>query len=88
MEKIKKIMLFIILVQLVTIFLLGFTLTCTLSRKTVYPIVASAIVWREGSNYYAANASGIQFSGANASWVIQSAIDSLNMGRTWKEKSY
>jgi hypothetical protein len=82
MENLKK----IIIAQLVIIGLLLALLVYALSKPTVYPVGASYTVWREGDNYYAADASGIRFSGKNASQVIQSAIDSLTIGRTWKEK--
>ena len=86
MEKLKKIILIVIIVQFLMIGLLAASLVYMLSRPVTCPIAASYILWREGHKYYAANASGIQFTGTNASWVIQSAIDSLTVGRTWKEK--
>jgi hypothetical protein len=82
MENLKK----TIIAQIVIIGLLLALLAYVLSKPTIHPISASYIIWREGDNYYAADASGIKFSGKNASQVIQSAIDSLTIGRTWKEK--
>jgi hypothetical protein len=82
MENLKK----IIIAQIVIIGLLLALLVYALSKPTVYPVAASYTIWREGDTYYAADASGIRFSGKNASQVIQSAIDSLTIGRTWKEK--
>jgi hypothetical protein len=82
MENLKK----IIIVQLAIICLLLAILIYAFSKSTICPIAASYTIWREGDNYYAADASGIKFSGKNASYVIQSAIDALTIGRTWKEK--
>ena len=82
MENLKK----IIIAQLAIIGLLLALLIYALSRPTICPIAASYTIWREGDNYYTAGASGIRFSGKNAGEVIQSAIDALTMGRTWKEK--
>lgn len=48
---------------------------------------ASYIIWRDGSIYYAKSGTGsLEFSGTDASTVIQNAIDGLTSGRTWKEK--
>lgn len=82
MENLKR----IIIAQLAIICLLLALLIYALSRPTICPIATSYTIWREGDNYYAADASGIRFSGKNASEVIQSAIDTLTIGRTWKEK--
>jgi hypothetical protein len=82
MEKLKK----IILVQFVIICLLLALLIYAFLKPTICPIATSYTIWREGDDYYAADASGIRFSGKNASYVIQSAIDALTVGRTWKEK--
>jgi hypothetical protein len=82
MENFKK----IIIAQLVIIGLLLALLVYVLSKPAVYQVAASYTIWREGDNYYAADASRIRFSGKNASQVIQSAIDALTIGRTWKEK--
>ncbi|MEM3697380.1 MAG: hypothetical protein QXQ94_07765 [Candidatus Bathyarchaeia archaeon] len=82
MENLRK----IVIAQLLIIGLLLAILVYVFSKPATNPIAASYLVWREGSEYYAANASGIRFSGKNASQVIQSAIDSLTAGRTWKEK--
>ncbi|MBS7649081.1 hypothetical protein KEJ17_05500, partial [Candidatus Bathyarchaeota archaeon] len=82
MENFKK----IVIVQLLIIGLLLAILVYVLSKPATNPIAASYVVWREGDEYYAADAYGIRFSGKNASQVIQSVIDSLTADRTWKEK--
>ncbi|MDH7478202.1 MAG: hypothetical protein QHH17_07470 [Candidatus Bathyarchaeota archaeon] len=82
MENLKK----IVIAELVIIGLLSALLVYALLKPAVYPVTASYTVWREGDTYYVAEASGIRFSGKNASQVIQSAIDSLTADRTWKEK--
>ncbi|MGC8895628.1 MAG: right-handed parallel beta-helix repeat-containing protein [Candidatus Bathyarchaeia archaeon] len=82
MENFKK----IVIAELVIIGLLLALLVYALSKPAVCPVAASYTVWREGDEYYAADTSGIRFSGKNASQVIQSAIDALTPGRTWKEK--
>ncbi|MEM3442961.1 MAG: hypothetical protein QXM86_03795, partial [Candidatus Bathyarchaeia archaeon] len=82
MENWKK----IVIVQLLIIGLLLALLVFVLSKPAVNQTAASYMVWREGDEYYAADASGIRFSGKNASQVIQSAINSLTADRTWKEK--
>ncbi|MGQ9530542.1 MAG: hypothetical protein ACUVQX_03150 [Candidatus Bathycorpusculaceae bacterium] len=91
MEKLIK----IVIVQLAIIILFLASLIYVLSISVISPvtitnpnqITASYIIWRERDNYYAANASGIvKFGGTKASEVIQSAIDALTVGRTWKEK--
>jgi len=47
----------------------------------VYPGAPSYTVWREGSNYFAKDANGeIDYSGTNASYVIESAINALTAG--------
>jgi len=52
----------------------------------IYPGAPSFTIWKEGSTYYAKNAyGGIEFSGTNASQVIQNALDGLTSGRTWQE---
>jgi len=52
----------------------------------VYP-QASYTCWREGSNYFAKDATGqIDYSGTNASDVIGDALAGLTVGRTWQEK--
>ncbi|MEM3760797.1 MAG: hypothetical protein QXZ02_06790, partial [Candidatus Bathyarchaeia archaeon] len=82
MENWKK----IVIVQLLIIGLLLALLVFVLSKPAANQTAASYMVWREGDEYYAADASGFRFSGKNASQVIQSAIDSLPADRTWKEK--
>ena len=82
MENFKK----IVIAELVIIGLLLALLVYALSKPAVCPVAASYTVWREGDEYYAADSSGIRFSGKNASQIIQSAIDSLTANRTWKEK--
>jgi len=49
---------------------------------------ASYIIYKEDVTIYALNGSSgkIDYSGTDASTVIQSAIDALTNGRTWKEK--
>ncbi len=51
-------------------------------------IPASFLVYKSGSTYYARNGStgAILTSGADASVVIQAALNALTSGRTWKEK--
>ncbi|MCS7115635.1 MAG: hypothetical protein RMJ15_06325 [Nitrososphaerota archaeon] len=89
MEKMNKIFLVAIFVQLIIIGFLATFLLYTLSKQRSFPAASARfIVWREGPYYYAADDSGIRFSGTNASWVIQSAINSLTEGRTWKEKIF
>ena len=47
----------------------------------VYPGAPSYTVWREGSNYFAKDANGeIDYSGTNASYVIQSVINTFTSG--------
>jgi len=50
----------------------------------VYPGAPSYTIWKEGSNYFAKNANGqIDYSGTDASTVIQAAINALpNVGGT------
>jgi parallel beta-helix repeat protein len=53
----------------------------------VYPGAPCYTVWREGDYYFAKDANGeIDYSGTNASYVINSALNALTVGRTWKEK--
>ena len=53
----------------------------------VYPGAPSYTVWEEGGYYFAKDANGeIDYSGTDASTVIQAALDGLTSGRTWKEK--
>jgi len=49
---------------------------------------ASYIIFKKGNVIYAKNGEtgAIEFSGTDASTVIQNAIDNLTSGRTWKEK--
>jgi len=49
---------------------------------------ASYVIWTDGTYVYAKNGKtgAIDFKGTDASTVIQSAIDALTSGRTWKEK--
>jgi len=69
---------------------IGYALTPTTTftiSPGVYPGAPDYTIWKEGSNYFAKNKYGeIEFSGTDASTVIQSAIDALTSGRTWKEK--
>jgi len=47
----------------------------------IYPGAPSYTIWKEGSNYFAKNSNGeIEFSGTNASQVINNAINSLTSG--------
>ncbi len=84
-EKVQKLKIIIVL-QLVMLILLSAFLVYIVLRQETTPTAASYTIWQEGDNYYAANAHEIKFSGKNASQVIQSAIDTLTPGRTWKEK--
>lgn len=86
MERLKKIFLAVIFLQLIIIGFLAAFLLHNISRQRSPPAGTSFVVWREGPYYYAADFSGVRFSGTNVSFVIQSAIDSLTAGRTWKEK--
>jgi len=53
----------------------------------IYAGAPSYTVFNEGSTYYAKNAYGaIDYSGINATTIIQNALDGLTSGRTWKEK--
>jgi len=53
----------------------------------IYPGAPKYTIFKEGNTYYAKNAYGaIDYSGTNATMVIQSALDSLTSGRTWKEQ--
>jgi len=53
----------------------------------IYPGAPSYTVWCEGSNYFAKDANGeIDYSGTNASQIINNALNALTSGRTWKEK--
>lgn len=57
----------------------------------VYPGAPSYTIWGEPTSaptmYFAKNAYGaIDYSGTNASAVIQAALGALTAGRTWKEK--
>jgi hypothetical protein len=49
---------------------------------------ASYVVWTDGTYVYAKNGKtgAIEFSGTDAASVIQSALNALTSGRTWKEK--
>jgi len=64
------------------------SITCTsLEGNPAIHETAKYVIWNEGNNYYAKNSTGsIEFSGTNASSIIQNALDSLTSGRTWKEK--
>ena len=61
------------------------------SQITKEPEIAnqgySYIIWTDGTNYYAKNGKTgqIDFSGTDASTVIQNAINNLTPNRTWKE---
>ena len=63
---------------------IGYALTPTTTftiSPGVYPGAPDYTIWREGSNYFAKNKYGeIEFSGTNASQVIQSAINALTNG--------
>ena len=52
----------------------------------IYPGAPSYTIWREGSNYFAKDANGeIDYSGTNASQVIQSTLDKADSEKTlWK----
>ena len=54
----------------------------------IYPGAPAYTDWSEtDGNYYAKDANGlIAFYGTNGTTVIQSALDGLTVGRTWKEK--
>ena len=53
----------------------------------IYPGSPTYTIYKEGSTYYAKDAYGaIDFSGTNATAVIQQALNSLTPDRTWKEK--
>jgi len=70
----------IVLTAVVTyVFAASSTIPFTISGGN-YPGAPSYTIWREGSNYFAKNASGvIEFSGTNASQVINNALS--NGGR-------
>lgn len=49
----------------------------------IYPGAPTYTVWREGSYYFAKNSNGeIEFSGTNASQIIQNCIDNMDAGGT------
>ena len=56
------------------------TSTFTISPG-IYPGAPSYTIWKEGNTYFAKNSNGkIEFSGTNASQVIQAALDALPNG--------
>jgi parallel beta-helix repeat protein len=82
----KKVLTFLTIALLVIAsFYAGYTIASSSNTFTissgVYPGAVSYTVWRDGDYYYAKNAYGaIEFSGTDASTVIQSAINALTNG--------
>jgi len=57
-------------------------------NRLIESIPASYVVWKDGDTYRAECLlkDGTDYSGTDASAVIQDALDALTAGRTWKEK--
>ncbi len=63
-------------------------ITATEASRNIGEVGASYIIYTDGTTTYAKNGSTgkIDYSGTDTASVIQSAIDALTAGRTWKEK--
>ncbi len=62
--------------------------TSELADEVIERMPASYVIYTDGTTIYARSgvADGTDFEGTDAATVIQSALDALTAGRTWKEK--